>query len=135
LQEDHREARCHIILTERNEKGPQIIFWLSQLSNLLLRSIPSAFIRMPPPSRAVIFDFDGLIVDTESTGYHTGSEIIAEYGHELPVERYAQVVGTDFHTSYDPESKDDARLTKALEQWRASAGGVVDLVFPSSWGS
>ena len=32
-----------------------------------------------------------------------------------------------FHTSYDPESKDDARLTKALEQWRASAsaGGAA----------
>jgi len=28
-----------------------------------------------------------------------------------------------FHTGYDPDSKDDARLTKALEQWRASAGG------------
>ncbi|MBL9157064.1 MAG: alkaline phosphatase family protein [Verrucomicrobiales bacterium] len=28
-----------------------------------------------------------------------------------------------FLDSYDPESKDEARLNKALEQWRASAGG------------
>ncbi|WP_395751560.1 HAD hydrolase-like protein [Prosthecobacter sp.] len=32
---------------------------------------------MPPPIRAVIFDFDGLIVDTESTGYHTWREIFS----------------------------------------------------------
>jgi putative hydrolase of the HAD superfamily len=118
LQADHREARCHIILTKRNEKGPQIIFWLSQLSNLLLLSIPSAFIRMPPPIRAVIFDFDGLIVDTESTGYHTWREIFAEYGHELPVERYAQVVGTDFNTSYDPR-RDLEQLTGRDFDWEA----------------
>ena len=57
---------------------------------------------MTPPIRAVIFDFDGLIVDTESTGYLTWNEIFAEHGHELPVERYAQVIGSDFNSGYDP---------------------------------
>jgi hypothetical protein len=37
-----------------------------------------------------------------------------------------------FHTSYDPDSKDDARLTKALEQWRASAGGAAAPVAPAA---
>jgi putative hydrolase of the HAD superfamily len=73
---------------------------------------------MLPPIRAVIFDFDGLIVDTESTGYHTWREIFAEHGHELPVERYAQVVGTDFNTSYDPR--------RDLEQ--LTGRGVADLL-------
>ena len=104
---------------ERNEKGPKITFQLSQLSNLLLLSILSAFIRMPPPIRAVIFDFDGLIVDTESTGYHTWREIFAEHGHELPVERYAQVVGTDFNTSYDPR-RDLEQLTGRDFDWEAA---------------
>lgn len=73
---------------------------------------------MPSPLRAVIFDFDGLIVDTESTGYHTWKEIFAHHGHELPVERYAQVVGTDFSTSYDPR-RDLEDLTGLVLDWEA----------------
>ena len=52
--------------------------------------------------RAVIFDFDGLVVDTESTGYHTWREIFEEHGHDLAVETYAAVIGTDFGAHYDP---------------------------------
>jgi len=74
---------------------------------------------MPPPIRAVIFDFDGLIVDTESTGFHTWTEIYAEHGHELPLERYAQVIGSDFSSSsYDPR-KDLETLTGSLFDWEA----------------
>jgi putative hydrolase of the HAD superfamily len=73
---------------------------------------------MPAPICAVIFDFDGLIVDTESTGYHTWREIFAEHGHELPVELYAQVVGTDFNTSYDPRRDLEERTGRAFD-WQA----------------
>ena len=73
---------------------------------------------MPAPIRAVILDFDGLIVDTESTGYHTWREIFVEHGHELPVELYAQVVGTDFNTSYDPRRDLEERTGRAFD-WEA----------------
>jgi putative hydrolase of the HAD superfamily len=74
---------------------------------------------MPVPIRAVIFDFDGLIVDTESTGYHTWREIFAEHGHELPVETYAQAVGTDFITGvYDPKRDLEERTGRAFD-WEA----------------
>lgn len=74
---------------------------------------------MPATIRAVIFDFDGLVVDTESTGYLTWKEIFAEHGHHLPVERYAQVVGTDFNTSsYDPR-RDLENLTGRAFDWDA----------------
>lgn len=74
---------------------------------------------MPAPIRAVIFDFDGLVVDTESTGYLTWKEIFDEHGHHLPVERYAQVVGTDFNTSsYDPR-RDLESLTGRAFDWEA----------------
>jgi putative hydrolase of the HAD superfamily len=74
---------------------------------------------MPSPIRAVIFDFDGLIVDTESTGYHTWREIFDQHGHELPVERYAQAVGTDFITGvYDPK-RDLEQLTGRTFDWDA----------------
>lgn len=72
---------------------------------------------MPPPIRAVIFDFDGLVVDTESTGYLTWKEIFDEHGHHLPVERYAQVVGSGFLTgSYDPR-RDLEQLTGLDFDW------------------
>lgn len=57
---------------------------------------------MPSPIRAILFDFDGLIIDTESVGYHTWREIFAHHGHDLPIEVYAQVIGTDFNESYNP---------------------------------
>lgn len=77
----------------------------------------SSYTRMTPPIRAVIFDFDGLIVDTESTGYFTWTEIYAEHGHDLPLERYAQVIGGDFlSTSYDPRKELEA-LTGIRFDW------------------
>lgn len=70
------------------------------------------------PLRAVIFDFDGLIVDTESNGYLTWKEIFGRHGHALPVERYAQVIGTDFSTSYDPRRDLEERTGQAFD-WEA----------------
>lgn len=55
-----------------------------------------------PKLSAVIFDFDGLIVDTESTGYQTWREIFESHGLDLAVETYAAVIGTDFGAHYDP---------------------------------
>jgi putative hydrolase of the HAD superfamily len=74
---------------------------------------------MPAQIRAVIFDFDGLVVDTESTGYLTWKEIFDQHGHHLPVERYAQAVGTDFLTGgYDPR-RDLEQLTGLTFDWEA----------------
>ncbi|BFH63577.1 HAD family hydrolase [Paenibacillus azoreducens] len=46
--------------------------------------------------KAVIFDFDGLIVDTETPAYHAFCKVYGEYGRELPLETYAKCVGTSF---------------------------------------
>ena len=43
--------------------------------------------------RAVIFDFDGLIVDTETADLQSWQEIFREYGQELSLERWALNVG------------------------------------------
>jgi HAD superfamily hydrolase (TIGR01509 family) len=46
------------------------------------------------PIRAFLFDFDGLILDTE-TASRAGWELLyREHGHELPAEKWASVVGT-----------------------------------------
>ncbi len=43
--------------------------------------------------RALIFDFDGLIVDTESPALQSWQEIFSEYGQELTMDWWAQFVG------------------------------------------
>lgn len=45
---------------------------------------------------ALIFDFDGLIVDTESPAFDAWSEIYRENGVELKLEEWVQVVGTTY---------------------------------------
>src|SRR6187399_2066812 len=50
---------------------------------------------------ALIFDFDGLIVDTESAIYEAWRELYLHHGHDLPLATYVQCVGSTF-ASYDP---------------------------------
>lgn len=51
--------------------------------------------------RAVVFDFDGLIIDTETPSYHAFCEVYREYGAELPLAEYAKCVGTS-HDLFNP---------------------------------
>jgi HAD superfamily hydrolase (TIGR01509 family) len=44
--------------------------------------------------RALLFDFDGLILDTETASREGWAWLYREHGHELPDERWALVVGT-----------------------------------------
>ncbi len=43
--------------------------------------------------QAVVFDFDGLIVDTEWPIYTSAVAAFAAFGHELPLETWATIVG------------------------------------------
>jgi HAD superfamily hydrolase (TIGR01509 family) len=42
---------------------------------------------------AVIFDFDGLILDTESAEFEAWQEVFAEHGHELSLGLWADLIG------------------------------------------
>jgi HAD superfamily hydrolase (TIGR01509 family) len=44
--------------------------------------------------RGLLFDFDGLIVDTETPSMASWQEAYREHGHELPVEEWMTLVGT-----------------------------------------
>jgi HAD superfamily hydrolase (TIGR01509 family) len=44
--------------------------------------------------RGLLFDFDGLIVDTETPSLAAWQELYREHGHELPLDRWATVIGT-----------------------------------------
>jgi HAD superfamily hydrolase (TIGR01509 family) len=43
---------------------------------------------------ALIFDFDGLLVDTETPAFESWRAIYAEYGHELPLDLWKDALGT-----------------------------------------
>src|SRR6266498_4096232 len=43
--------------------------------------------------KALIFDFDGLILDTETPDYQTWQSIYREHGFELPQEEWGKIIG------------------------------------------
>jgi len=43
--------------------------------------------------RALIFDFDGLILDTEGPDYQAWQEIYQDYGAQLPLPVWADCIG------------------------------------------
>lgn len=54
--------------------------------------------------KAIIFDFDGLILDTETPEYIAWQEIFAEHGCELFLEMWGQVVGGAGFSDFDAAS-------------------------------
>ncbi len=64
--------------------------------------------------QALIFDFDGLILDTETSLVTAWQEIYAEFGLEMPLTRWASMLGT----SSDP--------IEAYEVLEAELGHPVD---------
>jgi HAD superfamily hydrolase (TIGR01509 family) len=52
--------------------------------------------------KAIIFDFDGLILDTETHEYEVLNEIFKEHQSELPLEVWGKLIGTI--TSFNPFS-------------------------------
>lgn len=49
--------------------------------------------------RALLFDFDGVVIDTEAPTYQSWRDIYAQHGADLPLERYLPAVGTGSSTS------------------------------------
>ena len=69
---------------------------------------------MPVPPHALIFDFDGLILDTEVAIYEAWRELYAAHGLPLTLETWAQCVGSDFG-HYNPESDLERMLDRKLD--------------------
>lgn len=54
-------------------------------------------------ARAVLFDFDGLIIDSEWPIYESWQRVFGAEGQTLAVETYVQCIGSDFNT-WSPEN-------------------------------
>ncbi len=64
--------------------------------------------------KAVIFDFDGLILDTESPVYQSWQEIYQGYGCSLPISEWLKCVGTA--DAFDPYDYLEAQLGHTLDR-------------------
>src|SRR6266849_11063910 len=51
--------------------------------------------------KALVFDFDGLVVDTEVPIFRAWQRIYREHGQELPLDRWLTIIGTS-SGSFDP---------------------------------
>jgi HAD superfamily hydrolase (TIGR01509 family) len=67
------------------------------------------------PFKAVIFDFDGLILDTEGPVYRSWLEVYQAHGEPLPFELWVQIVGSTT-ASFHPQHHLEERLGRPLSQ-------------------
>lgn len=52
---------------------------------------------------ALIFDFDGTIIDTETPWYHAYRDLYEQFGVDLPLETWGQCIGTTF-AAFNPHT-------------------------------
>jgi HAD superfamily hydrolase (TIGR01509 family) len=64
--------------------------------------------------RALVFDFDGLIIDTEGPVYEAWAEVYREHGQELSLDFWKTIVGRGSNY-FDPIAELEQRLGRRLE--------------------
>lgn len=75
------------------------------------------------PLRALIFDFDGLLVDTESPSYEAWREPFTERGVDLAMDRWLQVVGTH-DADFDPLAELERLTGEAVDDRDELEAGI-----------
>ncbi|MBI3660999.1 HAD family hydrolase [Candidatus Acetothermia bacterium] len=70
--------------------------------------------------RALIFDLDGMIVDTESPSLQSWQELFQRYGCELPLSEWAKCIGTGY--VFDPLEYLESQLGYGFNKNRAELG-------------
>ena len=65
--------------------------------------------------RALVFDFDGLILDTEVPEFQAWQEVFRDHGCELPLSTWAGYIGSASH-HFDPCSLLESQLGKSIDR-------------------
>ena len=90
------------------------------------------------PIKALIFDFDGLILDTETPDYVAWKDIYREHGFELPHDEWGKIVGGYGLSHFDAaehlallsHGRLDSVILRARHQLQASAAIARAAVLP-----
>lgn len=64
--------------------------------------------------RGLLFDFDGLLIDTETPSRLAYEELYREHGHELPLDKWATLVGT-IGAEWDPDTHLEELVGRPLD--------------------
>jgi HAD superfamily hydrolase (TIGR01509 family) len=86
--------------------------------------------------KALIFDFDGLILDTETPEFHVWQDIYREHGYELPAEKWASIVGgsglSDFDAAKNLSLLTEGRLDSASlsDRFHLQSGELIHTLGP-----
>jgi HAD superfamily hydrolase (TIGR01509 family) len=81
---------------------------------------------------ALIFDFDGLILDTETPEVGVWKTIYAEHGLEYPMEHWSQTIGGWGNSNFDPAAALQKRTAVSLDldglrsRHRAESDALID---------
>ena len=70
--------------------------------------------------QALVFDFDGLILDTETPIFQSWQEMYRAYGLELPIERWVTNIGTA-EEPFDPFTELERQSGRRLDQQEIAA--------------
>jgi putative hydrolase of the HAD superfamily len=65
--------------------------------------------------RGLLFDFDGLLIDTETPSRLAYEELYREHGHELPLDKWATLVGT-IGAEFDPDDHLEELVGRPLDR-------------------
>ncbi len=66
--------------------------------------------------QALIFDFDGLILDTEMPDYNSWQAVYKEHGCELKLEMWASIVGGRAESDFDPYDYLESCISKKIDR-------------------
>lgn len=66
--------------------------------------------------QVLIFDFDGLIVDTEWPDYESWQQVYRRHGCELAIEKWGQIVGGNGASDFDPHIHLEELCGKQLDR-------------------
>jgi len=81
--------------------------------------------------KALIFDFDGLILDTETPDYDAWQEIYAGHSAQLPIELWGQLIGGSGASDFDAAIHLEKLLGQPLDRaalnarWRARSDELI----------